>query len=214
MFTINCQTNTPKTSDIKVIPPYGIIKLNKTCKASNKYLQLPEYFGKHSFFERSDPSQGLLKLRNISNFSIWNDSKTDFVKLQSLSLRSHLLDLKEIPMRNFLRETGIYKSVDINSEESSTNWTLVIVILIASVLCTVIIIWFILHKYKCYRLNLMIGKHLTSNHDFERVNDKHLPSNGEDVEMSAILKERNVSDELEGQLISFKRTDATLAWAK
>ena len=43
---------------------------------------------------------------------------------------------------------------------------------------------------------------------------KHLPSNGEDVEMSAILKERNVSDELEGQLISFKRTVATLAWAK
>ena len=77
-------------------------------------------------------------------------------------------------MRNFLRETGIYKSVDINSDESSTNWTLVIVILIASVLCTVIIILFKLHKYKCYRLNLMIGKHLTSNHDFERVNDKTL----------------------------------------
>ena len=70
IFTINCQTNTPMTSDIKVIPPFGIIKLNKTCKASNKYLQLPEYFGKHSFFERSDPLQGFLKLRNISNFSI------------------------------------------------------------------------------------------------------------------------------------------------
>ena len=60
----------------------------------------------------------------------------------------------------------------------------------------------------------MIGKHLTSNHDFGRVNDKHSPSNGEDVEISTILKERNVSDELEGQQISFQRTDATLAWAK
>ena len=65
-FTLNCH--------IKVVPPFGIIKLNNTCKASNKYLQLPEYFGKHILFERSDPLQVLLKLHNISQFSIWNDS--------------------------------------------------------------------------------------------------------------------------------------------
>ena len=111
---------------------------------------------------------------NISHFSIWNDSRTDFVKLKSLGLPSHLLDLKEIPMRNFLRDTGIYKSVDFDSAESSTNWTLVIVITVTLVLCTVIIVWFILHKFKCNRLNLIIGKHLTNDHDFERVNDKTL----------------------------------------
>ena len=54
-FTLNCQSYEPKIGDIKVTPPFGIIKLNNTCKASNKYLQLPEYFGKHSHFERSDP---------------------------------------------------------------------------------------------------------------------------------------------------------------
>ena len=103
-FTINCQSHKPKTYDIKIESPFGIIKLNNTCKASNKYLQLPEYFGKHSYFERSDPLQALLKIHNITNISIWNDSKTDFVKLKSLKLPSHLLDLKEIPMQNFLLE--------------------------------------------------------------------------------------------------------------
>ena len=213
-FTINCQSHKPKTYDIKIESPFGIIKLNNTCKASNKYLQLPEYFGKHSYFERSDPLQALLKLHNITNFSIWNDSKTNFVKLKSLKLPSHLLDLKEIPMQNFLRETGIYKSVNVDNVKSSTNWTVVAIISIASVLCIIIIVWFILRKFKCNQMNRIIGKRWANNHDFERVNVKHSPSDGEDVEMSAILKEQNGVDDLEGQQTSFKRTDATLAWAK
>ena len=213
-FTINCQSHKQKTYDIKIEAPFGIIKLNNTCKASNKYLQLPEYFGKHSYFERSDPLQALLKLHNITNFSIWNDSKTNFVKLKSLKLPSHLLDLKEIPMQNFLRETGIYKSVNVDDVKSSTNWTVVAIISIASVLCIIIIVWFMLRKFKCSQMNRIIGKRWANNHDFERVNVKHSPSDGEDVEMSAILKEQNGVDDLEGQQTSFKRTDATLAWAK
>ena len=213
-FTINCQSHKQKTYDIKIESPFGIIKLNNTCKASNKYLQLPEYFGKHSYFERSDPLQALLKLHNITNFSIWNDSKTNFVKLKSLKLPSHLLDLKEIPMQNFLRETGIYKSVNVDNVKSSTNWTVVAIISIASVLCIIIIVWFMLRKFKCIQMNRIIGKRWANNHDFERVNVKHSTSDGEDVEMSAILKEQNGTDDLEGQQTSFKRTDATLAWAK
>ena len=213
-FTINCQSHKQKTYDIKIESPFGIIKLNNTCKASNKYLQLPEYFGKHSYFERSDPLQALLKLHNITNFSIWNDSKTDFVKIKTLKLPSHLLDLKEIPMQNFLRETGIYKSVNIDNVKNSTNWTVVAIISIASVLCIIIIVWFMLRKFKCSQMNRIIGKRWANNHDFERVNVKHSPSDGEDVEMSAILKEQNGVDDLEGQQTSFKRTDATLAWAK
>ena len=213
-FTINCQSHKQKTYDIKIESPFGIIKLNNTCKASNKYLQLPEYFGKHSYFERSDPLQALLKLHNITNFSIWNDSKTNFVKLKSLKLPSHLLDLKEIPMQNYLRETGIYKSVNVDNVKSSTNWTVVAIISIASVLCIIIIVWFMLCKFKCSQMNRIIGKRWANNHDFERVNVKHSPSDGEDVEMSAILKEQNGVDDLEGQQTSFKRTDATLAWAK
>ena len=213
-FTINCQSHKQKTYDIKIESPFGIIKLNNTCKASNKYLQLPEYFGKHSYFERSDPLQALLKLHNITNFSIWNDSKTNFVKIKSLKLPSHLLDLKEIPIQNFLRETGIYKSVNVDNVKSSTNWTVVAIISIASVLCIIIIVWFMLRKFKCIRMNRIIGKRWANDHDFERVNVKHSPSDGEDVEMSAILKEQNGVDDLEGQQTSFKRTDATLAWAK
>lgn len=37
-FTINCQTDQIKVSDIRIDPPFGIIQLNNTCKASNKYL--------------------------------------------------------------------------------------------------------------------------------------------------------------------------------
>ena len=61
-------------------------------------------------------------------------------------------------------------------------------------------------------MNSIIGKRWANNHDFERVNVKHSPSEGEEVEMSVIMKKQNSVDE--GQQTSFKRTDATLAWAK
>ena len=145
-FTLNCQSYDPKVGDIKLTPPFGIIKLNNTCKASNKYLRLPEYFGKQSQFIRSDPLQSLLKLHNTSHFFIWNNSKTEFAKLEHISLPSHLSGLKEIPMQNFLRETRAYKTINFDDDESSNNWTLVAVILVASGFAIIVIVWLIVRK--------------------------------------------------------------------
>ena len=47
-------------------------------------------------------------------------------------------------MKNFLRETGIYKSVNADNVKSITNWTVVAIIPIASVYCIIIIVWFML----------------------------------------------------------------------
>ena len=72
---------------------------------------------------------------------------------------------------------------------------LLLVILIASVLGTIVIVW---RKFKCYQINQLIGKRWVNSHDLEKVNVKQSPSNGEAIKMSAFLKERNVVDELEG----------------
>ena len=77
-------------------------------------------------------------------------------------------------MQNFLRKTGIYESVNVDNVKSSTNWTVVAIISIASVLCIIIIVWFILRKFKCIPMNRIIGKRWANNHDFERVNVIHL----------------------------------------
>ena len=211
-FTLNCQSHDPKVGDIKLTPPFGIIKLNNTCKASNKYLRLPEYFGKHSQFIRSDPLQSLLKLHNTSHFFIWNNSKTEFAKLKHISLPSHLSGLKEIPMQNFLRETRAYKTINFDDDESSNNLTLVAVILVASGFAIIVIVWLIVRKRKCY-LNQIIGKQLANVHDLEKVNVKQTPICGEEMEMSALVEKRNDSNVSEGQK-SFRRTDATMAWVQ
>ena len=65
-FTVNCQSHKLSKNNVKITPPFCIIQLNNTCKASDKHLQLPEYFGKYSYFQRSDPLQALLKIYNIS----------------------------------------------------------------------------------------------------------------------------------------------------
>ena len=44
-------TDVPLTFTVNFIePPFGIVKLNNTCKAYNTYLQFPEYFGMQSQF--------------------------------------------------------------------------------------------------------------------------------------------------------------------
>lgn len=210
-FTVNCQSYYPKLDDIKIAPPFGIIKLNNTCKASNKYLQLPEYFGKYSKFEMSDPLQALLKLHNISQFSIWNDSKTEFEKLESVKMPSHLTGLKEIPMQSFLRETRAYKTINLEHNKTKNSWTTVTAIIIVSVIIILIIVWLIVRKSKCY-FGQIIGKQLANVHDLGRVDVKQSPPRGEDIEMSALIERRNVDNDSEGQQNTFRRTDATLAW--
>ena len=91
-FTISCQVSQSKVTNIKITLPVGIVWLNNTCKATNKYLQLPEYFGKSSIFERSDPLQSLLKLRNIAQFVMWETPH--MTKLKRMKIPSHLTGLK------------------------------------------------------------------------------------------------------------------------
>ena len=209
-FTLNCQLYKPKIGDIKAATPFGIIKLNNARKASNKYLQLPEYFGKHSHFERSDPLQVLLKLHNISQFSIWNYSKAEFEKFRPISLPSHLSGLKEIPMQSFLREARAYKTVNVNDNQNNSSWTFVAIIIVASAFAVIVIVWLIAWKHNCY-LTQIIGKRQANMHDLESVNVKQTPSNGEDIEMSAFIEQRNVVNSSEGQQNPFRRTDE--AWS-
>ena len=211
-FTVNCQTITLPTDDILVKPPFGIVKLKNTCKASNKYLQLPEYFRVRSQFERTDPLQILLRMSNLSQFSILNKSKDDLIKLEKLELSSHLSGLKQIPLHRLFHETRAFESVDFDHLPNNFNWTYVTVILIASVCLIIIIVWLLRYKVKC--LNQIVGKRLTNDHDHKRVNVKRSSSyDEEEIEMSAILHDRTVSNRSEGQENPFRRTDATLAFA-
>ena len=174
---------------------------------------MPEYFGKHSHFERSDPLQVLLKLHNISQFSIWNDSKAQFETFRLISLPSHLSGLKEIPMQSFLRETRAFQTVNVDDNQNINNWTFVAIIIVASAFAVIVIVWLIAWKRSCY-LTQIIGKRQDNMHDLESVNVKQTPSNDEKIEMSALSEQRNVVNCSEGQQNSFRRTDALAAWTQ
>ena len=172
---------------------------------------MPEYFGKHSHFERSDQLQVLLKLHNIFQFSIWNDSKAEFEKFRPISLPSHLSGLKEIPMQSILRVTRAYKTVNVSDHRNNNGWTFVAIIIVTSALAVIVIVWLIARNRNCYLIQI-IGKKKANMHDLESVNVRQTPSNGEDIEMSALIEQRNVVNNSEGQQISFRRTDALAAW--
>ena len=86
-----------------------------------------------SQFKRTDPLQILLRKRYLSQFSIFNNSKDDLIKLEKLELPSHLSGLQQIPLQRLFHETRAFESVDFDYLQNNVNWTFVTVIIIASV---------------------------------------------------------------------------------
>ena len=173
-FTVTCRSNELKTTVFKIKPPFGIIKLDNTCKASNKYLQLPAYFGQNSYFERIDLLQALLKLHNLSKFSVGNITKSESFKSEKNNIPSHLISLKEVPLQHFLKETRHYNVLSLNSGENKINWTPVMIISVALIVFVILIIWLIMRKGVC--LNQIIGRKLANVHGSEREEAKQSPS--------------------------------------
>ena len=68
-FTLNCQLFKPRDNVVMTETPFGIIMLNYSCMATNKYLQLPGYFSKQSKFQMSDPQYSLLKIQKYFTIS-------------------------------------------------------------------------------------------------------------------------------------------------
>ena len=160
-FTLNCQSYKPMDNVIKTEIPFGIVKLNNSCMASSKHLQLPAYFGKHSALKMSDPMYSLLKIRNISNFHIWNYSKTDFTNLKSLRLPSSLQGLKEIPMQSFIHGIKSYKAINVKNDDE-ISWSLLVIILMASSVSVITLICMIRHRSKLHFVKQLVNGWLMS----------------------------------------------------
>ena len=210
-FTISCQVSESRVTNIKITPPVGIVWLNNTCKATNKYLQLQEYSGKNSIFERSDPLKSLLKLRNISQFVMWETPH--MTKLKRMKIPSHLIGLKEIPVECFVRGANNYEAVIIDNKNDKIWKVTLFIIITVIILLIIIIICLRIRGRKCLRQ--IICKKWANVHDCD-ANVKQSPAHGAggDVEMSVLLEDRNVNHEPEGQVKTLRQTDAMLAWAK
>ena len=105
-----------------------------------------------------------------------------------------------------------YKAVNVN-DNTKTSWLLIVTILIVSVIVVITLMCIIRHNSKM-NFCQSIGKRLANGHDLGDVNVKRSPSNdvGEQIEMSALTETQNVNNSSEGHN-SFKRNDASLAWA-
>ena len=136
-FTISCQVSESKVTNIKITPRVGIVWLNNTCKATNKYLQLPEYFGKSGIFDRLDPLKSLLKLHNISQFVMLET--LHMTKLKCMKIPSRLTGLKEIPIESFIRGANNYEAVIVDNKDDKI-WKIALFIIIAVIVLIFIII--------------------------------------------------------------------------
>ena len=153
-FTIVCQDQSEMQRDITVYPPLGIVKLNMTCGAANDYLCLPPYYEKGVKGHISDTWGSLLKLRNITQFSLWRKFSSVFPNVTSVEITDDLKNLKQVSMSSFIDYVHNYKKVDVRSKSVSV-WTYVIIIFSTCVALAVVIFMYkrYFHKKMSYNFN-------------------------------------------------------------
>ena len=123
-----------------------------------------------------------------------------------MTLPPHLANLTETPMQNFLHEVSMYEDTDFGTcKIDNVNWTIVGLLVGATVVFMIIIVWVLKHRMQCKPLHRSVGKHLANVHDLEGVNEKQSPSTAEDIEMSVVKNRQTVNNGDEEQQI-FKRT--------
>ena len=86
---------------MELYPPLDVIRLNMTCGAANGYSCYPYVMrkGKRSY---SDAWGSLLKLRNITHFSLWGKITSNFPYLATVEISNDLMNLREIAMPAFI----------------------------------------------------------------------------------------------------------------
>lgn len=207
-FTVSCQSGDTESKEVHIETPFGILRLNNTCRASNRYLRLLGFFDKSSTFENSDALKSLLKLREMTQFNIRQKYKDTFENISKVEIPSHLLQLKEIPMQNFIH--GIHHLRTVNVEHKTfwtfTNVALIILFATIGVIIVMYIIKLKLKSYHSFCLKRTVDEHETA------VTVLKLPTQD--------AKEESVPLNSGGGSTTYKdqtflgQTDAVLAWHK
>ena len=156
-FTIVCQDRSGMQGEVVVHPPLGVIRLNMTCGAANDYLSLPPYYEKKVRGHIWDAWGSLLKLRNITHFSLWENFTSNFPNLTTIEISSDLMNLREIAMPAFIDYVHNYRKVDEHGG-SISNWSFVVMIFGT---CVFILILIFMYK-KCFheKVKVYFGERL------------------------------------------------------
>lgn len=98
-----------------------------TCRASNDYLSLPPFYENKIKGHVSDSWSSLLKLMNISRFSLWRNFSSNFPNATSLDIPQELKEMKQIPMPTLIDYVHDYRKVTIKDQPMSF-WAYAVII--------------------------------------------------------------------------------------
>ena len=156
-LTIVCQDQCEMQRIMTVHPPVGIVKLNMICGAANDYLCLPPFYENEIKGQISDTWDSLLKLRNITQFSLWINASSVFPNATSVDIMDDLKNLKQVSMSVFIDYVHNYRQVGVRSK-SVSFWTYVNIIFSTCVTLAVIFMYKqCLRKKMHYSFNKRLG---------------------------------------------------------
>ncbi len=95
--------------------------------AANDYLSLPPFYENKMESRLVDTWGTLLKLRNLTQFSLWTNFSSTFPNMTSLEIPEDLMRLKEVPMASFIDHLRGYRNINVQDQPLSL-WSYVIII--------------------------------------------------------------------------------------
>ena len=149
-FAVVCRASgIKKTTNVQVLPPLDVLKLNATCTANNDYMTLLPFYKKETKFEIEDPFSRLVKGYNFSDSSLWKPFRTSLPKFNMTKLPKELKNIESIPMDNL-----IYKLKQLEPIEADfdlPNWAYTMIYFSIAIVIGILIVLFCKyrHKVKC-----------------------------------------------------------------
>ena len=80
----------------------GVLKLDISCSATNKYLTMLPFYHKATDIERVDPYRQLLTMRNNTKISLWEPVVRMFPSFEKTELPRELSGMKEFPIQGLI----------------------------------------------------------------------------------------------------------------
>ncbi|XP_069106680.1 LOW QUALITY PROTEIN: uncharacterized protein [Argopecten irradians] len=171
-FTVVCYKGHEKVvsghKSLTVHRPMGVVKLDKSCSASNHFLTLVPFYHEESQYNVNDPFQDLLSRYNFS-VNIWKPFQLALPNFTITNLPKELGTLENIPMNNLIDKLNNLS--DIDTDVDAQGWIYIVIgIIILIVLGIILYCYF---KGKCSKLGL---KPWSVNKRISNENAKAVPS--------------------------------------
>lgn len=151
-FALTCAENSMSGEAIKTTPPYEVIRLPQSCRATGDFINLNAYYQDESCLTIKDEKLRILKNNmNTSSIHMWKEFSECLPRLNKTELPKDLTSIRSIPLESLIDRLRYACKINASKTQGWPNYYYFIIGFALSLLTGIIIL--IIYRLKSSKLN-------------------------------------------------------------